>query len=118
MKRRFVFLFCLGLIFPAQAKEKNDVELETLNLKRVFDKNGGSKISFSVKLESPFKGRLHKVSCRLDKQGFANGDAPIDLVKFVSYEGPLAKKHKFTFDVDKTRVKERLNVFCLAKARL
>ena len=115
----FRILFLLTLLpCAATAEEKVFLELKPINLQRIFKNDGSSVIRFSVRLESPHKGRLHKVTCRLDEDEFDIEDKPISTVSYAAYQHPNPKMRSFSFQIPSDRANETLNVFCQAATRL
>jgi hypothetical protein len=115
----FRILFLLTLLpYAATAEERGILELKPIGLQRFFKNDRSSIISFYVRLESPHKGRLHKVTCRLDENEFNSEDKPISTVSYAAYQNPNPETRRFSFQVPPDRANETLNVFCQAVARL
>ena len=115
----FRILFLLTLLpYAATAEERGILELKPIGLQRFFKNDRSSIISFYVRLESPHKGRLHKVTCRLDENEFNSEDKPISTVSYAAYQNPNPETRRFSFQVPPDRANETLNVFCQAAARL
>ena len=79
MARLANIIFAL-MVTAASAEE---FELRVKDVTRDLLPDGDVGVSFAVPLESPHKGRLHKVACRLDRAKWRKSDTPIDTLSFV-----------------------------------
>ena len=97
--------------------DDQSIELKVTKLSSSFSKDKTKIVRFSVPLESPHKGRLHKINCRLDMMGWIKSDKPIDTLSFVIFEGSKKQKtHELTAPPE--YYGKNLNVYCLAQPRL
>ena len=113
MARLANIIFAL-MVTAASAEE---FELRVKDVTRDLLPDGDVGVSFAVPLESPPKGRLHKVACRLDRAKWRKSDTPIDTLSFVIYEGNREPK-KYLLKAPRKLARTPLNVFCEARARL
>ena len=93
-------------------------ELKVAELTSTSAKDRATNVRFLVPLESPHKGRLHKINCRLDMIGWHMSDKPIDTLSFVIFEGSKNKKKTHELTAPPEYYGKNLNVYCLAWPRL
>ena len=118
----FVRVF-LCLLFPVEAMAEglhteHGFELKVAKLNSNSAKDRATIVNFSVPLVSPYKGRLHKIKCRLDTAGWKTSDKPIDTLSFVLYEGSKKREKTHELTASPEYYGKDLNVFCSAKPRM
>lgn len=99
-------------------RSNQSIELKITKLSSSFSKERTKIVRFSVPLESPHKGRLHKINCRLDIMGWNKSDKPIDTLSFVIFEGSKKKEKTHELTAPPEYYGKNLNVYCLAHPRL
>lgn len=92
-------------------------ELKVAELISTSAKGKVTNVRFLVPLESPHKGRLHKINCRLDVIGWHMSDKPIDKLSFVIFEGSKNKENTYELTAPPEYYGKNLNVYCLARPR-
>ena len=113
----------LCLLFPVVATAEapyanHGFELKVAKLTSNSAKNRATVVNFFVPLVSPYKGRLHKINCRLDTAGWKTSDKPIDTLSFVIYEGSKKKEKTHELTAPPEYYGKDLNVYCSAKPRM
>ena len=116
--RAFLCLLLPGLAMAEAPDAENDFELKVAKLTSSSTKDRATVVSFSVLLESPHKGRLHKINCRLDVMNWKESDKPIDTLSFVRFEGSKKREKAHELTAPPEYYGKNLNVYCLAKPRL
>ena len=116
--RIFPILLVPVLAMAEAPDAEQGFELKVAKLTSTPAKDKATRVRFSVPLESPHKGRLHKINCRLDMMGWHMSDKPIDTVSFVIFEGSKKKEKTHELTAPPEFYGKNLNVYCLARPRL
>ncbi len=116
--RAFFCLLLPGLAMAEAPYAEHGFELKVEKLTSSTTKDRATVVSFSVLLESPHKGRLHKINCRLDVMNWKEPDKPIDTLSIVRFEGSKKREKRHELTAPPEYYGKNLNVYCLAKPRL
>ena len=116
--RVLVFLAIPLFVMANTSSAGDGFELKVAKLTFSSAKGDATVVSFSVPLVSPYKGRLHKINCRLDLMNWKEADKPIHTLSFVRFEGSKKTDKIHELTAPAKYYGKNLNVFCLAHPRL